>query len=213
MKKVFNGISYYKRKNGKYYYSSYSVNGKKVHSALHRDIWEFYSGFKLKSDECIHHKDGNPENNSFENLEAVNKVAHNSEHHKELWKKLDYRTRQLENLALIRPLANQWHKTEEASKVLSDINKKYWETKETSPCVCKMCGKEFQTYFPTRTKYCSSLCWQRDPKKGYFSQFTDTRKCLLCGNDFLANKYRKTVYCSYLCSNRHRVILAKEKKI
>ena len=45
---------------------------------IHRIVMEKFLGRKLKTEENIHHKDGNPKNNNIDNLEILT----NSEHRK-----------------------------------------------------------------------------------------------------------------------------------
>lgn len=52
------------------------VNGKKVHVRQHRYITEQILGRKLLPTEDVHHKDGNKQNNSIENLEIIEHGKH-----------------------------------------------------------------------------------------------------------------------------------------
>jgi len=66
---VFQGRTYSREPDSKYqstrvYYRNWT--GKRLHHA----IWESVHG-KIPWGYFIHHKDGNPDNNSIENLEAV----------------------------------------------------------------------------------------------------------------------------------------------
>mgnify|MGYP006921294956 CR=1 FL=1 len=49
---------------------------------LHRVLAENKIGRQLKSDEVVHHKDGNKENNKISNLVVLTRSAHSKEHHK-----------------------------------------------------------------------------------------------------------------------------------
>lgn len=204
MKKIFNGYSYYSRKDGGYYYRTQVINGKKKHFALHRDIWEFYSGKKIQPWQCIHHKDENKENNSYSNLEIVDKYIHGSFHTKKLWENKEYRDKQVENLNKVRHLAAEWQSSDEGRRIHKEISTRAWDNKKISVVKCIICNANVATYFPTRTKYCSQSCWQKDKSNGYSTYFTDERICLNCNKSFLANRHRKTKYCSRACSNKHR---------
>lgn len=46
-------------------------NGKVIHEMLHRMIWKAFGGRELKHGETLNHKNENPFDNSFENLEAM----------------------------------------------------------------------------------------------------------------------------------------------
>jgi hypothetical protein len=50
-------------------------NGKRTTRYLHRDIWEKYNG-PIPDGFVIHHRDGNPLNNTLENLECVPEYEH-----------------------------------------------------------------------------------------------------------------------------------------
>lgn len=70
-------------KNNKGYYRiRLSHNGKVVKRYTHILVYETFYDDKLKSNECIHHKDENKENNYYENLEKLTKSKHKSIHNK-----------------------------------------------------------------------------------------------------------------------------------
>jgi hypothetical protein len=59
----------YKREQANVPYPRIRVNGKRVY--LHRYIYEQMTGETLKPSDIIHHKDENPYNRNFENLEKL----------------------------------------------------------------------------------------------------------------------------------------------
>lgn len=49
---------------------------------IHILVYETFNNYKLKNNECVHHKDQNKENNYYKNLKLKLKSEHNSFHHK-----------------------------------------------------------------------------------------------------------------------------------
>jgi hypothetical protein len=76
-------------------------NGRRVARREHRAILERHFGRKLEPWELVHHKDGNPSNNTIENLEITEWGAHTTEHHTGGRKSEDAR-RSMEAFALMR---------------------------------------------------------------------------------------------------------------
>ena len=64
--KTIDGHPIYYHPNG---YATISFDGLEI--AVHRYVMEKCLGRKLRSTEVVHHKDGNPFNNSISNLEVV----------------------------------------------------------------------------------------------------------------------------------------------
>ena len=52
----------------------------KGYISLHRLVYEARAGCFLASDQVVHHKDGNPRNNHWDNLEAMTQAEHAREH-------------------------------------------------------------------------------------------------------------------------------------
>lgn len=70
-------------KKGDYVYAvvpDHPKSTKDGYVLLHRVIVENYIGRLLKSNEVVHHKDGNKHNNSIDNLEVMDSKAHNKMH-------------------------------------------------------------------------------------------------------------------------------------
>lgn len=75
------GKEYYINSNG--YYLTYDKEHKK-YKGYHRVICEEYYGIKLKSNQYIHHIDGNKKNNKIENLLLCNGCKEHTLIHKQL---------------------------------------------------------------------------------------------------------------------------------
>lgn len=60
-------------------YKQLRINGKPI--VEHRYLMERHLGRKLKSNEIVHHKDGDRFNNAIDNLEIVDRAKHASIHH------------------------------------------------------------------------------------------------------------------------------------
>ena len=74
---IFNGKEYKLMGTGKYYLSQARSNKERKNAkGLHVAIWEFYSGKTVPKGYIVHHKDGNPHNNNFENLECISRDEH-----------------------------------------------------------------------------------------------------------------------------------------
>ena len=58
----------------------------KHYKGEHRLVMEKYLGRPLRSDEIVHHKDGNKQNNDISNLEVVTRAEHINIHRSELHK-------------------------------------------------------------------------------------------------------------------------------
>ncbi len=130
--------------------------------SLHQQIWidnfgEIPKGF------VVHHKDGNPFNNKISNLELLSNVEHSRQHTKMLFKRPGYYEIAVANLKLGRKKADAWHRGEEHRKLAKKWAKKSWKNKKTysKKCILLECQKTYQTYFPTRSKFCSRKCKER----------------------------------------------------
>lgn len=157
---IFNGRKYFADINGRYYINDiYSGGGKigRKKVLLHRAIWEFYNG-EIPEGYCVHHLDGNTQNNDISNLGIMENSKHCSVHSKIKWLNEEYREQQTKNLDKARILASKWHKSSEAKEFHKRIGKLSWENKKLYTKNCEYCGKEYQTPFPTRSHYCERKC-------------------------------------------------------
>ena len=79
----YNGKKYHrypnaKKSNHRHYYTNHS-DSKKPPVSLHRQIWMDHYG-EIPKGHHIHHKDGNFDNNSIENLECISASEHRKKH-------------------------------------------------------------------------------------------------------------------------------------
>lgn len=65
---------------------TFIYQSKKHYRGQHRLVMEQYLGRPLRSDEIVHHKDGNKRNNDISNLEIVTRAEHINIHRTELHK-------------------------------------------------------------------------------------------------------------------------------
>ena len=171
----FNGVTYRLMGTGRYYLSQSSTNaGRKGAKGLHVAVWEFYSGKKVPKGYEIHHKDGNPFNNDYSNLECIPRSEH--------IKKTNYKTKNVKkHLDEVRPLASEWHRSEEGREWHRQHGRECMEKREVLTLTCQYCGKEFTAKQPY-AKFCSHNC---SVKYDYhFRTKEETRVCEWCGKEF-----------------------------
>ncbi len=144
---VFNGKEY-KLYDGERYFS----RGTK---RLHRVVWEYHKG-KIPEGYDIHHIDENKHNNDISNLAMVHNILHQRFTAKKRIKENPEWFKNFQELGL--KSAAEWHKTEEGRKQLLEAAKMSWLKREYHKKNCEVCGKEYETPFPTRSKYCHNNC-------------------------------------------------------
>lgn len=164
---------------------------------LHRAVWEFHRG-AIPDEHHIHHIDGDWFNNDIENLECVCQKTHAQRH---ATGECDAQTR--EHLARIRPLATQWHQSDEGRQWHQEHGKRTWEQREPQyPCRCSECGEEFQS-FNVRATCCSPLCYDRQVRRT--KRYEVQVPCPICQQTFWQNKYKfRPKTCSGLCGASYR---------
>jgi hypothetical protein len=118
---------------------------------LHRYVWEKHYGIIPKGHH-IHHKDGNKLNNSIENLECLSE----SDHHKRTWQDDDGTQREIARNNIKKAI--EWRYTEKAKPIISAKNKKAWLNRKYEKCICKRCGKEFESRLAKLAKWCTKKC-------------------------------------------------------
>lgn len=152
-RKIFNNEFYYKDNRTGYFWHV-DQKGKKSKS-LHKAVYEFHKG-KFPKGLVVHHKDFNKENNDISNLEVLSKSRHAELHAKT--NKWIGSKENIQQLTEAQELAKKWHGSEEGKKWHSVNGKKAWEKRKYYKKECIVCGEEYTTPYPTRSKYCGTKC-------------------------------------------------------
>ena len=138
----FNGKRYTKQEDGHYrgYHGEY----------IHRAVWEFYNG-KIPKGYVVHHKDENKANNDISNLQLLTKTEH---------KKLHNATRKPEKYICdyCGKEFERKHKGKSNRFCSRECSYKWDYENNHEIRICKECGKKFDAYKHSRTKYCSKEC-------------------------------------------------------
>lgn len=168
--------------------------GKSDKEALHREIWKDHNGEEIPDGHLIHHKDKDPFNNDPENLECITWKEHAEEHEAELeWDGME------EHLDEIRPLAIEWHRSEEGREWHREHGKKVWENREPRTLVCEYCGEDYETLSRHgNERFCSSVCrsrWWEENRSDF-----EERECKVCGDTFEVRRDKDQPHCSRECA-------------
>lgn len=188
--------------NGRYYYADFYTNGKSIKKALHRIIWEKENGSIISKGYCIHHIDGNVHNNNPNNLELMERGEHQRQHMIEKMKDPEFEKRHIEILNKHRHKAAVWHGSKEGLIWHSDHGKECWENRKLTKVECINCGKQYDTPFPTRARFCHVNCIQQYAYK--HKRYHEQRQCIICSCSFSVRKNEKTKTCSRNCSIKSR---------
>lgn len=167
---------------------------------LHVEIWKDANG-PVPDGYHIHHKDGNSLNNDLSNLECVPGSEHVSEHMQnqpdEHW------DRNRVHLGEIRPLASEWHKSEEGHQWHVQHSKEIWDNRGSESHCCAQCGATYETRDRRKTsRFCSNKC--RTAARLASGVDDEDRICEWCQSPFRINRYKKAQCCSLVCSQRLR---------
>lgn len=192
----FNGIKFRRypdSSNGtsrKYYAPSATYRRRGV-GFLHQEIWKSAHG-DIPTGYHIHHRDGNPLNNDIDNLECVPAFDHLSRH------ATDHAPGRA-HMERIRPLATEWHKSEEGREW---HRQHAHQPKHDIELVCDQCGCKFVGKMHKRQNFCSDKCrsaWRRRSGRDDIE-----KTCPTCGKTFKTNKYGDQQTCSRLCGASYR---------
>lgn len=192
---VFLGKTY-RRMGGKsrYYLSQSRTNaGRQQAKGLHVAIWEHVHKRKVPSGYEVHHKDRNWFNNDPANLVLISLWKHRQLHAANPSQSL------LAHLESIRPLASNWHRSEEGRAWHRETAK---IPKRDQSFICKQCGNHFTAHRPA--DFCSPYCGYKF--RAATGQYEVSAICVVCGSPFTARKpinpsrVRKT--CSPQCAGK-----------
>jgi hypothetical protein len=170
-----------------------------IRERLHRYLYKREHGADMPSRICVHHIDGNKDNNCVNNLTAMDTSEHRRLHGALMTD--EQRQRLRDNMAATaRPAACVWH----GSEAGKEWHRQHYEEMKTAfhakhTFVCKHCGKE---YSATRGGYCSNACKSAYRRESGADNIAHT--CASCGKEFMGSKYNQQVTCSRSCANRMR---------
>lgn len=200
---TFQGVVYRRMGGARSYYLSQSTRNaeRKKAKGLHVAIWECVHGAKVPTGKLVHHVDGNPFNNSPDNLCCLS-VREHRQHHGGCWEK-NGRTHK-EHLDSIRHLAAQWHSSEEGHAWHREHGRKSFEKRQRMGFCCEMCGTPFESVHKN-ARFCCHNC---DVKwRARNVRVLATRICIICGVTFTVSEPKqgtsaKRRTCGRACKNR-----------
>lgn len=189
---VYADEAFWLQTTGRYYQS-----GRKdaLERLLHRRIYADHYG-PIPPGFQVHHVNGDWQDNQLENLVLVSTSEHAREHLAARMATPEGQASTALGLARGRAGAKRWHSSQEGRAWHAHHSKKTWEHRVLTPVHCVVCGQGFETVFPSRTYYCSDVCYH---SATYQRHKTASGVCPRCGTSFVYNKYRKQTYCSRRC--------------
>ncbi len=187
---VYKGCKYRLQSTGTHYRSW--PKDPNQEASLHRFIWIEHNG-PIPEGMVIHHKDGDWQNNNIENLEMMPRGKHQSLHVTEKMSDQDHFKKMYE-----------WHRSLKGRKWFKGQGKRSWKGRKPLPVKCSICGGKYKTFFPSRSRFCSSTCQAREYRR---KCATAHGECASCGKGFVFNKYKAQVCCSRSCATRYRFSL------
>ena len=178
-------------------------NGKTTR--LHRATFEKVLDAPLPNNMCVHHIDGNPQNNRIDNLAACTHRGHQQLHALQQGKQIHPVNRRCEQCKKpFTPPRNKRDTAKFCSRTCAQEHTKEQAEKTRAYRTCPQCGATF--WKPNRTTYCSKDCANKALAKP-----PTNKTCPVCDKPFMLtgrNRNRKT--CSDIC---YSVLLRKQGHI
>lgn len=157
---VFNGIKYYKHKDGYYQRSETAKRNRAgIERRLHRAVYAHFSGRPIPKGMHVHHKDGDKDNNDFSNLELLTHSEHSLLHGKTVkpvWDRPYMRAARRRGLKA----AKAWHASADGRKWHSE-HQKATAAKRGISETCTECGATFNTWLGKKHRTICIKCRQR----------------------------------------------------
>ncbi len=194
----YRGVTYFLQSSGRYYQDGRHGAEERL---LHRRIWTDRRG-PIPPGHVVHHINGDWQDNRIGNLALMPLAQHSREHTTHLMRtRPDFRASADRGMAKAIVKAAEWHRSPKGQQWHKGHGKRSWEGREPIKAVCSICGDSYDTYFATRSRFCSRACEQ---KECYQRHKTATAQCALCGAAFVFNKFRRQECCSRRCAIRKR---------
>jgi hypothetical protein len=197
-KVIYDERSWYLPTRSKYFYSDFKADGKRHKMALHRYIYEKFSGHTIRPGNDVHHLDLNNRNNDFDNLMELDATEHNRYHMEKRWG--ENRAQMTAGTQIGRDATKAWHASEAGRDWHREHSIKMWANRESFATRknCEVCGASFKTY-RRDAKYCSNPCSQRATYR--LRQIAVT--CEQCGKTSM-KKDRRVRFCNPSCAMNWR---------
>ena len=200
---LYNNRKYYlSTTNKRYYATDIYFAGKRTKKQLHHAIWEDAHGMLVPKGHAIHHVDGNPFNNSPDNLEALPRGEHQRQHMAIRYSDAQYREQNSKHLESVRAKAADWHRSKLGRATASKIAIDGWLDRIPSERICIECNGVFDSRATMKVKFCNYRCAQRFHYRA--RTYHETRQCFQCNKAFSVRKSEDTKCCSKSCAGLMR---------
>lgn len=200
----YNGIKYREHPKQPYFYCA--RKGKRYSRSLHRQMWYDVYG-EIPAGHDIHHKDGNPYNNTIENFEVISRSDHQRIHAIQRVKEnrewfIKFQKKGIE-------LAKEWHASDAGIEWHRQHAKNFnFGNFEYGNGECANCGKHFVRK-SWQNEFCSNNCKSISRRKSGVDNIT--QNCARCGTEFIKNKYARVKFCTRSCAAKQRISNRREK--